>query len=188
VNKKQSTAPVFLIYAGIIHAIGLALLMPMLITWPGPGSGSAPKTAAVDVEIVPASPSATIVEQDTDQTSALSALPSAAKDAPVEASPEVEGPEAGAEQEADTPSAVANISPEVRPEGEDATPLAKTKSEAAKPAKASTPRAAKKPVTARSRTAKPAVRRSAKTQTKIAPFSGALTGLFSPGAPANRRR
>ena len=170
-NKKQSTVPVFLIYAGIIHAIGLALLMPMLITLPGPGSGSAPKTAAVDVEIVPASPSAAKVEQDADQTSALpTAQPSAAEDVPVEAGPEV-----------------ANVSPEAQPEG-DTTPLAKTKSESAKPAKASTPRTAKKPVTARSRTAKPAVRRSAKKQTKIAPFNGALSGLFSPGAPANRRR
>lgn len=180
-NKKQSTVPVFLIYAGIIHAIGLALLMPMLITLPGPGSGSAPKTAAVDVEIVPASPSAAKVEQDADQTSALPAAePSAAEDAPVEAGPEV-----------------ANVSPEAQPEGDstqvegepsEAVPLAKTKSESAKPAKASTPRAAKKPVTARSRTAKPGIRRSAKTHSKIAPFNGALTGLFSPGAPANRRR
>ena len=70
-NKKQSTVPVFLIYTGIIHAIGLALLLPMLITLPRPGSGSAPKTAAVDVEIVPASPSAAKVEHDTDQTGSV---------------------------------------------------------------------------------------------------------------------
>ena len=184
-NKRQSTAPVFLIYAGIIHAIGLALLMPMLITWPGPGSGGAPKTAAVDVEIVPAYPFAAKVEQDADQTSALSAAPpSAAKDAPVEAPPEAEGPEAGAEQEADAPSAVANVSPEARPEG-DSTPPPKEKAEAAKPAKAG---AARKPTAQRRTTAKPAVRRSAKTQFKITPFNGALSGLFSPGAPANRRR
>ena len=59
--------------------------------------------------------------------------------------------------------------------------------EAATRAKAA-PRAAKKPVVQRSRTAKPAVKRAAKTETKIAPFNGALTGLFSPGAPANNRR
>jgi hypothetical protein len=185
VNKKQSTVPVFLIYAGIIHAIGLALLMPMLITLPGPGSGLTPKAAAVDVEIVPAFPSAANVEQDADQTSALPAAPpSAAKDAPVEAPPEAGGPEAGAEQEADAPSAVANVAPEAQPEGA-STPPAKTKAEAAKPAKAG---AAKKPAAQRRTTAKPAVRRSAKKQTKIAPFNGALSGLFSPGAPANRRR
>jgi hypothetical protein len=32
------------------------------------------------------------------------------------------------------------------------------------------------------------VKRAAKTETKIAPFNGALSGLFSPGAPANNRR
>ena len=50
------------------------------------------------------------------------------------------------------------------------------------------PRAAKKPVVQRSRTAKPVVKRAAKTESKIAPFNGALSGLFSPGAPANNRR
>jgi hypothetical protein len=35
--------------------------------------------------------------------------------------------------------------------------------------------------------ARPAVRRSAKTQTKMAPFNGALSGLFTPGASAKRR-
>jgi hypothetical protein len=37
VTKKQSNVPVFLIYAGLIHAMGLALLLPMLLTLPGPG-------------------------------------------------------------------------------------------------------------------------------------------------------
>ena len=186
-NKKRSNVPVFLTYAGIIHAIGLALLMPMLITLPGPDSGIAPKTSALDVEIVPAAPSAAKVEPDADQTSALpAAQPSAAEDAPIEAPPEAGGSEAGAKPEADAPSAVANVTPEAQPEG-DSTPLAKTKAEAATAAKAA-PEAAKKPITQRSKTAKPALRRSAKTQSKIAPFNGALTGLFSPGAAANRRR
>jgi hypothetical protein len=163
--------PVLLIYAGIIHAIGLALLMPMLITLPGSGGEIAPKTAAVDVEIVPASPSAAKVDQDAEQTSAPpSAQQSADEEAAVEAGSEV-----------------ANVSPEAQPEG-DFTSLAKTKSESTKPAKALTPRAAKKPIAHRSKTARPGVRRSAKTHSKIAPFNGALTGLFSPGAPANRRR
>ena len=179
-NKKPSNVPVFLIYAGIIHAIGLALLMPMLITLPGPGSGIAPKTVAVDVAIVAAPPAAK-VEQDADQTSALAAEPPEAA-GPVEAPLEAHGSEAGAGQEADAPSAVANVSPEAQPEG-DSTPLATT--EAAKTANAG---AAKKPVAQRHTTAKPAVRRSAKTPPKIAPFNGALSGLFSPGAPANNRR
>ena len=61
------------------------------------------------------------------------------------------------------------------------------KAKAAAPAKAA-PDAVKKPVAQRSRTAKPAVKRTAKTETKIAPFNGALSGLFSPGAPAHNRR
>jgi hypothetical protein len=178
VKKKQSPVPVFLIYAGIVHAIGLALLVPMLITLPGPGSGIAPEPTAIDVEIVPAPPLAAKIEQDGEQTSALSAAPPlAADDAPVEAGPEV-----------------ANVSPA---EGADAAPVEEepveaispaqeqAKPETAKPAKAG---AAKKSGVQRRATAKPAVRRSAKTQTKITPFNGALTGLFSPGAPANRRR
>lgn len=165
--------PVFLIYAGIVHAIGLALLLPMLITLPGPGGGIAPEPTAIDVEIVPAPPLAAKIEHDGEQTSALSAAPPlAADDAPVSAGPEV-----------------ANVSPA---EGADAEPVEEEPVEAvspaqekAKPAKAG---AAKKSGVQRRATAKPAVRRSAKTQTKITPFNGALTGLFSPGAPANRRR
>lgn len=201
VNKKPSKVPVFLIYAGIVHAIGLALLLPMLITLPGPGSEIAPKTSAVDVEIAPASLSAAKVEQDADQTSALpSAQPSAAKEAPVGAPPEAGGAEARAKPEADAPSAVANVGPEAQPEEEpgstpvdeepsEAVPPAKekTKAEAAKPAKAAVGAAKKKPSAQRNRTAKP-VRRSAKTKSTITPFNGALSGLFSPGAPANRRR
>jgi hypothetical protein len=180
VKKKTSKVPVFLIYAGIIHAIGLALLMPMLITLPGPGGSVVSPPAAIDVEIVPASPLAAKIESDSEQTSALpSATPSVEQDAAVE-------PDAGGD-------AVANVSPDAQPAVEQAPAEAESPAAAkvapkeAAPAKAA-PRAAKKPVVQRSRTAKPAVKRAAKTETKIAPFNGALTGLFSPGAPANNRR
>jgi hypothetical protein len=185
VKKKTSNAPVFLIYAGVIHAVGLALLMPMLITLPGPGSLVVPQPSAIDVEIVPASPAQANIEQDNGQTSALpSPPPPDARDAVGEegeavanVSPEAEAPaESEAVLQQDEPA-------EVDPRAEEV----KRGSTVAAPAKAKS-RAAKKPVAKRSRTAKPAVRRPAKTQTKIAPFNGALTGLFSPGAPANRRR
>jgi hypothetical protein len=189
VNKKRINVPVFLIYAGIIHAIGLALLMPMLITLPGPGGGSAPKATSVDVEIVPASPSVAQVEQDGDQTSALpSAQQSAKAQAPVEAA----GSEAGAKPAAEAPSAVANVSPEAQPEdGQNSTAAQEEPAEAEPPAKEKTKAAsgaAKKRVAQRSKAAKPAIHRSARTQPKITPFNGALSGLFSPGAPANRQR
>ena len=47
--------PVFLLFAGIIHAIGLALLLPMLITLPGPEgeSAPAPEIPSVDVIVLP---------------------------------------------------------------------------------------------------------------------------------------
>ena len=48
-KKKRSDVPLFLLYAGIIHAIGLALLLPMLITLPGPE----PKDPVFDVIVLP---------------------------------------------------------------------------------------------------------------------------------------
>jgi hypothetical protein len=73
IDLKQINVPVFLVYAGIIHAIGLALLMPMLVTLPGPGGAIAPKVSSVDVELAPA-------EADSDLTSALPAAPRAGED------------------------------------------------------------------------------------------------------------
>ena len=96
-KKKTSKVPVFLIYAGIIHAIGLALLMPMLITLPGPGGSVESPPAAIDVEIVPASPLAAKIESDSEQTSAL---PSTEEDAGTKADDEGE--------------AVANVSPDAQ--------------------------------------------------------------------------
>jgi hypothetical protein len=102
VKKKTSNVPVFLIYAGIIHAIGLALLMPMLITLPGPGGLVGPQPAAIDVEIIPGSPVQAKIEGNSEQTSALpSAAPSAEQDDAIE-------PEAGG-------GAIANVSPDAEP-------------------------------------------------------------------------
>jgi hypothetical protein len=179
VKKKTSNVPVFLIYAGIIHAIGLALLMPMLVTLPGPGSSGGPQPAAIDVEIVPGSPVQAKIEGNSEQTAALPpAAPSDEQDEAIE-------PARG--------EAVANISPDAEPAvdtkpADTASPVnGEAKPKDAAPAKAA-PRAAKKPALKRSRTAKSMARRPAKADAKIAPFNGALTGLFSPGAPANNRR
>jgi hypothetical protein len=48
-KKKRSDVPLFLLYAGILHAIGLALLLPMLITLPGPQ----PKDPVFDIVVLP---------------------------------------------------------------------------------------------------------------------------------------
>jgi hypothetical protein len=193
VNKKRSPVPVFLLYAGIIHAIGLALLLPMIVTLPRPGEEAASKSAAIDVDIAPAAPTTANIPPADEHTSALPAAgqsldEQASKQAP---EPEYDGP-------------VANVSPAVPPAGGDAeTPKevepeaeapsqapkakAKPKTETAKPAKAKTAAPIKQSA-ARRHAAKPSVRRSAKAKAKpIAPFNGALTGLFAPGAPATRR-
>ena len=73
-----------------------------------------------------------------------------------------------------------------------ATPEAQAEPEANEDAEAAAEEPAKvdsKPVkktAARNRTVRAASRR-AKPDAKIAPFNGALTGLFAPGAPANRK-
>jgi len=159
IDLKQINVPVFLVYAGIIHAIGLALLMPMLVTLPGPGGAIAPKVSSVDVELAPA-------ETDSDLTSALPAAPRAGEDdAAIEAAPQ-----AGA------PADVANVGPEAEPPAKNKAKADKIRS--AKPVK--------KPVAQRSKPVKPAAHHSAKKDPKIAPFNGALSGLFTPGAPAKR--
>jgi hypothetical protein len=68
---NRFNVPVFLIYAGIIHAIGLALLLPLVVTLPGPGIDSSPETSIINVEVLPASPLAGKIEADNEQTSAL---------------------------------------------------------------------------------------------------------------------
>jgi hypothetical protein len=181
---KQPNVPVFLIYAGIIHAIGLALLLPIVVTLPGPVSAIAPESSAIDIEIVPATSPAAITGKEDEQTAALpspEALPG--EEAPaerVEAQPGADDPpdaEAGVDQ------GEGAIGPKAEPEDTIAV-RENAKSDAAKPAQPARGPAKKSAV---SRKTKPAVRRSTKTQAKIAPFNGALSGLFSPGAPAKRR-
>ncbi len=69
VKKTRSDVPLFLLYAGIIHAIGLALLLPMLITLPDPE----PKDPAFDVIVLP-SPE-TLVDVGPEHSSALPLKP-----------------------------------------------------------------------------------------------------------------
>ena len=171
IDIKRITIPVFLIYAGIIHAIGLALLLPMIVTLPGPGSLIAPEANPAVGEIDP-------VEQDREATSALSAPPKPTEDqAAIDSTPFPVQPDVKAE----APDNIANLLP------------ATTKAEPAKPVetKAPAPKASDKADAAKRattsskparQTAKPYARRSAKKNTKIAPFGGAMSGLFTPGS------
>ena len=191
---NRFNVPVFLIYAGIVHAIGLALLLPLVVTLPGSGIDNSPETSIINVEVLPASPLAGRIEADSEQTSALPA-PSqaeenvAAVDAAEPADPERDGataePEAhdaGAEPEAEGLAA----DPASPKEPEELTVEEMPKAEPVMSVKPASP--AKMPVAARSRAAKITPRRSAKVQAKIAPFDGALSGLFTPGAPATALR
>jgi hypothetical protein len=73
--------PVFLLYAGILHAIGLALVLPMLITLPGPpGEPTAalaptPEIAPIDVIVLP--PPQALRDAGPEHTSALPSVPPA---------------------------------------------------------------------------------------------------------------
>ena len=177
INLKRITIPVFLIYAGIIHVIGLALLLPMIVTLPGPGSMITPTSTPVAVDL-------DAEEADPNQTAALSAPSKAVEDnAALQAAPEPVAAEPKAEAKPDGPGALANASPTAQPEKPVvAAPQSKSQ---ARPATDNSGKAVKKPVVQRS--TKPSIRRSAKKDTKIAPFSGNMSGLFTPGAPARRK-
>lgn len=80
-TKTRSDVPVFLLYAGIIHAIALALLLPMIVTLPGPGvetapapaPASAPEIAPVDVVVLP--PPQPLTDVGPEETSGLPSAP-----------------------------------------------------------------------------------------------------------------
>ena len=101
----------FLVYAGIIHAIGLALLLPMLVTLPGPEGEPAPKTAEtadVDVLILPAPQP--LVDVGPEQTSALPSGSRAGAESAAVATPEAAGPEPVQEKTEQVPPAAGSLS------------------------------------------------------------------------------
>lgn len=177
IDLKRITIPVFLVYAGIIHAIGLTLLLPMIVTLPGPGAMIAPEAGSASVE------SDAAALRDRDVTSALSAPKPPQKDAGSDASSPPEPDIA-----AGAPGNIANLlPPSTATERDRASSQAnvaalpgKAKAVNAKPVKSG-----KKPVAHRS--GRPSARRASKKDTKIAPFGGGMSGLFSPGAPPKRR-
>ncbi len=167
--------PVFAIGAGVIHAIGLAVLLPLLITLPGPGSDIDPHAVAIDVDIVPASPPSPKVDGDVDQTSALPAAtgsdeaPGAVADVGPETSPATPAEEQESAPAKEQPAATA--APATKPK--------------AKPAKITRAPAPKKPVLARAKPAKPLFRRSAKDLAKgPAPFKGSWSMLLGGPTPS----
>lgn len=188
---NRFNVPVFLIYAGIIHAIGLALLLPIVVTLPGSGGDNGPGASLINVEILPASPLAGKVEVDEEQTSALPPPGQAEEIAEDAAAAPGAGEQDGAQVEPDVDSAASEPEAEelaAEPEVEESAALAETsKVEGARSAGSRQP-VAKKSVAAPRSKGKSASRRPVKSQSKIAPFDGALSGLFSPGSPATPLR
>lgn len=190
VTKKPPNIPVFLIYAGIIHAIGLALLLPIMITLPGPGSGTESEPSVIDIEVVPATSAADIVGYADEETAAL---PAAAHESVADETdanePEAAGAEAVTEsrpdetESGDDPDSEPGLEA-VPPDGGETAAKARAELDADKPVKAKARASARKTVSRgkRSRSA------AGKGKPKIAPFNGALSGLFAPGAPAQKRR
>ena len=108
-KKKRSDVPVFLLYAGILHAIGLALLLPMLITLPGPvdtpgrsPAPPAPEIAPIAVIVLP--PAQPLTDAGPEHTSALQSAPPARKGTATQsAEPAKAGPSQAQPQSAETP-------------------------------------------------------------------------------------
>jgi hypothetical protein len=104
VNRlDRSSLPVFAIGAGALHLIALALLLPLLITLPGPGSEAPPKPVNIEVDLgTSAAPAAVVPDlavslPTVEQTSAL---PPAA------------------ETKDETPDALADVAPDSEPSSE----------------------------------------------------------------------
>jgi hypothetical protein len=174
IRLDKINLPVFAIGAGVIHAIGLAVLLPLLITLPGPGSDIDPHAVAIDVDIVPASRPSPKVDGDIDQTSALPA----------------------ATEPDEAPGTIANVGPEILPampaeeqesvpaKDEPAATAAPATKPTAKPAKL-TRAPAKKPRLASVKPAKTPIRRPVKTTSEgVAPFKGSWSALLGGPTPS----
>ena len=117
IRPDRPKLPYFALGAGVVHAIGLAILLPLLITLPGPGGDKAPRPVNIEVDVGSPDPPRPIVPDvstrraaSDEATSALPASPQAGSAA--EPRPESKG---------EAPGALANVSPEASPEaGQDA--------------------------------------------------------------------
>ncbi len=148
-NRLKPSLPVFAIGAGAVHAIALAILLPLLITLPGPGS-SPPKPVNIEVDLRKGAESAPVVPD-------LSAV--------MPASEETSALPPPSEPEAEAAGTLAAVNPEASPEARvepDAAPAPaerrkpKAQVKAAKPAQTVVRRAPqKKTLFPRGLTAKP---------------------------------
>jgi hypothetical protein len=194
INPEKIKLPVWVIGVGLIHAAALALVLPMLITLPAPGSIEH-KAEAVDVELVPAIASPPKIDEEVDQTAALPASPP----------PEPGVGEGAGQPEDQAPDAIANVDPESVPSAapvEQAEPASETPAPAsaapkkskvdgkAKRAKAARP-APKKPAVVRATPKpKPVYRRTSQDVAKkgLIPFKGSWSQLLGGPTPVPAKR
>ena len=102
-KRYRPNLPIFAIGAGAVHLIALAILLPLLITLPGPGRNAPPKPVNVEVDLgSPAEPKPIVPDVSSmashDETAALPA---------------------GSEPGGETPNPLANVGPQAAPSSQD---------------------------------------------------------------------
>jgi hypothetical protein len=123
VTKRRSDVPVFLLYAGILHAIGLALLLPVLITLPGPAGepkpALAPTPEIAPIEVIVLPPPQALKDAGPEHTPALPSPPAGVGTATGAAEPAKAEP-----SQTQPPSAEPPLKEEIRaaPEPKEAAP------------------------------------------------------------------
>jgi hypothetical protein len=102
-KRDRPNLPIFAIGAGAVHLIALAILLPLLITLPGPGRNTPPKPVNFEVDLgSPAEPKPIVPDVSSmashDETAALPA---------------------GSEPAGETPNPLANVGPHAAPSSQD---------------------------------------------------------------------
>jgi hypothetical protein len=87
-KRYRPNLPIFAIGAGAVHLIALAILLPLLITLPGPGRNAPPKPVNVEVDLgSPAEPKPIVPDVSSmashDETAALPLGPSPGAKPPI---------------------------------------------------------------------------------------------------------
>jgi hypothetical protein len=112
--------PLFAIGAGVVHAIGIAILLPLLITLPGPGGDIPQRPVNIEVDVGSPDPPQPIVP---DVSTSRAVSDEATSALPASPQPDVGAAESEPKSEIknEAPDALANVSPEASPDsGQDA--------------------------------------------------------------------
>ena len=198
IRPDRPKLPLFAIGACVVHAIGLAILLPLLITLPGPGGDIPQRPVNIEVDVGSPDPPRPIVPDvssscaaSDEATSALPAAPQ--RDAGAAAS------EPKSETKDEAPGALANVSPEASPDSgrdaaQEAAPSSDKPAASAAPAKRVKPKVerksakpaakvvrapqAKKPLLARAKPSKPLFKGSGARAKVKTPAQGSWTSLL----------